>query len=126
MTLVVEALTGTPVALRRVELVERKDGTIASNDTAGASGYAPLSPMEDTVLAHLIHARCPALIEVYVHLSARIGEDVGRPWIGVQVILPAGMTLPDVEATIRDVVEAEISRLPEFRSEMIRGKHPVC
>ena len=29
-------------------------------------------------LARLIHARCPALLEVYVHLSARIGEPVDR------------------------------------------------
>lgn len=69
-------------------------------------------------LAGLIHARCPALAEVYVHLAARIGEPVDRPWTGVQVVLPAGLALSDVEASIRNVVEDEIGRLPTFRAEL--------
>ena len=77
-------------------------------------------------LAHLIHARCPALLEVYVHLSVRIGEPVDRPWTGVQVVLPDRMGLVDVERAIREVVEAELHRMPEFQAELIRGEHPVC
>jgi S-adenosylmethionine synthetase len=77
-------------------------------------------------LARLIHARCPALLEVYVHLSARIGEPVDRPWTGVQVVLPAGMELDDVEAAVRETVEVEVARMAEFRAELIRGEHPVC
>ncbi|MFZ1061091.1 MAG: methionine adenosyltransferase [Candidatus Rokuibacteriota bacterium] len=77
-------------------------------------------------LARLIHARCPGLLEVYVHLACRIGEPVNRPWTGVQVILPPGMGLADVEGTIGDVVEAELQRMPEFQAELIRGEHPVC
>jgi S-adenosylmethionine synthetase len=61
----------------------------------------------------------------YVHLAARIGEPVDRPWTGVQVLLP-GIGLGDVEAVISHVVEAEIDRMPEFRAELIRGEHPVC
>ncbi|HTY79080.1 MAG TPA: methionine adenosyltransferase [Candidatus Bathyarchaeia archaeon] len=77
-------------------------------------------------LARLIHARCPSIREVYVHLSARIGEPVDRPWTGIQVVLPAGMERADVEPAIRDVVEAEIVRMPELRAELIRGEHRVC
>ena len=33
-------------------------------------------------LAREIHARCPGLREVYVHLATRIGEPVDRPWTG--------------------------------------------
>ena len=77
-------------------------------------------------LATLIHARCPALEEVYVHLAARIGEPVDRPWTGVQVVLPAGAALADVEPAVREVVLAELARLPAFREELIRGAHPVC
>jgi S-adenosylmethionine synthetase len=77
-------------------------------------------------LARLIHARCPALVEVYVHLSARIGEPVDSPWTGVQVVLPAGTGIDDVEGAIRAVVEAEVARMPDFRAELIRGEHPVC
>ena len=76
-------------------------------------------------LAHLVHRRCPELLEVYVHLMARIGEPIDRPWAGVQVILPASLALGDVEHAIRDVVESEVARLPAFREELVRGEHPI-
>jgi S-adenosylmethionine synthetase len=77
-------------------------------------------------LARLIHARCPELLEVYVYLAARIGEPVDRPWTSVQAILPAGMGLPEVGASIREVVEAELGRMAAFRAELARGDYPVC
>ena len=77
-------------------------------------------------LARRVHARCPALLEVYVHLMARIGEPVDRPWAAVQVILPRGMTLADVEPAIREVMETEIAALPAFRDALLRGEHRVC
>jgi hypothetical protein len=36
------------------------------------------------------------------------------------------MGLADVEGTIREVVEAELQRMPAFQAELIRGEHPVC
>jgi len=77
-------------------------------------------------LAQLVHQRCPDVLEVYVHLTARIGEPIDRPWAGVQVVLPDHIGLPDVAAAIRDVVRDEIARLPVFREQLIRGEHPVC
>jgi S-adenosylmethionine synthetase len=76
-------------------------------------------------LAHLVHRRCPELLEVYVHLMARIGEPIDRPWAGVQVILPEPLALSDVEQTIRDVVESEVARLAAFREELASGEHPI-
>jgi S-adenosylmethionine synthetase len=77
-------------------------------------------------LARLIHERCPMLVEVYVHLAVRIGDAVDEPWTGVQVALPDGVELGDVDRTIREVVRAELDRMPAFRSELIRGEHRVC
>lgn len=77
-------------------------------------------------LAGLVHARCPELLEVYVHLMARIGEPVDRPWTGVQVILPPALVLGDVERAIREVMETELARLPAFREELLRGDHPIA
>jgi hypothetical protein len=51
---------------------------------------------------------------------------VDRPWTGVQLILPAGVKLEDVDSSIRTVVEAEIGRMREFRSELVGGVHPIC
>jgi S-adenosylmethionine synthetase len=77
-------------------------------------------------LAGRVHARCPELREVYVHLMARIGEPVDRPWGAVQVILPAGMSLADVEPAIREVMNAELAGLPAFRDGLLRGEYRVC
>jgi S-adenosylmethionine synthetase len=113
----------------------RANGLIAFSRPTGGEATAGKNPVAHagkvySVLSHrlarLIHARCPGLLEVYVHLAARIGEAVDRPWTGVQVILPPGIGLGDVEAAISDVVETEIGRMPEFRAELIRGEHPVC
>ena len=61
-----------------------------------------------------------------VHLAARIGEPVDHPWVGVQVTGPHGLSPDDVRRPIVEVIQAEIARLPEFRAELIRGRHPVC
>ena len=113
----------------------RANGLIAFSRPTGGEAAAGKNPVAHTgkiysVLSHrlaqLIHARAPELLEVHVHLASRIGEAVDRPWIGVQVILPEGGVLADVEGAIREIVEAEIHRLPEFRAELIRGLHRVC
>jgi S-adenosylmethionine synthetase len=77
-------------------------------------------------LAREIHARCPGLQEVYVHLATRIGEPVDRPWTGVQLVLADGVALGDIEGRVQEIVEAELARMPVFRSELIRGQYPVC
>ncbi len=113
----------------------RVNGLIAFSRPTGGEAAAGKNPVAHagkvySVLSHrlarLIHAGCPELLEVYVHLAARIGEPVDQPWVGVQAILPPGMELADVEGAISAVVEAEIHRMPEFRAELIRGEHPVC
>ena len=76
-------------------------------------------------LAQLIHTQAPGLSEVYVHLAARIGEAVDRPWVGIQVVLNEGAALSDVERAIRQTVEAEFARLPDFRARLARGEFSV-
>ncbi len=113
----------------------RANGLIAFSRPTGGEAAAGKNPVAHvgkiySVLSHrlarLIHDRCRELPEVYVHLAARIGQPVDRPWTSVQVILAGGMGLADVEARIREVVEAEIGRLPAFRAELARGEPPVC
>jgi S-adenosylmethionine synthetase len=77
-------------------------------------------------LAGLIHARHPELPQVYVHLAARIGEPVDRPWMGIQMVLPKDMILSDIATSVREVVEVELGRLTEFRAQLARGEYPVC
>jgi S-adenosylmethionine synthetase len=113
----------------------RANGLIAFSRPTGGEATAGKNPVAHagkvySVLSHrlarLVHARCPELLDVTVHLAARIGEPVDRPWTGVQVICPRGLTLADVERPVREVVEAELARLPQFRAELAQGRHPVC
>jgi len=113
----------------------RANGLIAFSRPTGGEATAGKNPAAHagkvySVLSHrlarLVHARCPELREVYVHLVVRIGEPVDRPWTGLQVRLGPGVVLAAVESEIRRVVEAELARLPEFRAELVRGEHPVC
>lgn len=111
------------------------NGLIAFSRPTGGEAAAGKNPVAHagkiySVLSHrlavLIHARHPELPQVYVHLAVRIGEPVDRPWTGVQLILPDGMSLSDVAASVREVVQTELARLPEFRAELARGEYPVC
>jgi S-adenosylmethionine synthetase len=113
----------------------RANGLIAFARPTGGEATAGKNPVAHagkvySVLSHrlarLIHERWPEFREVHVHLAARIGEPVDRPWTGVQVILPKGMEVGDVEGAVAALVEAELGRMPEFRAELIRGAHPVC
>jgi S-adenosylmethionine synthetase len=113
----------------------RVNGLIAFARPAGSEAAPGKNPVGHpgklySVLSHRlareIHARCPGLREVYVHLATRIGEPVDRPWTGVQLVLAAGVALADIERRVRDIVDAELVRMPVFRSELIGGQYPVC
>ena len=77
-------------------------------------------------LARAIRTTVPGLAEVYVHLAARIGDPIDRPWIGVPVVLDDGVPLPDVETAVTQAVLAQLEKLPEFRTRLARGQFPVC
>ena len=131
-------LTGTSVEdadSGQVGRGNRVNGLIAFARPAGSEAAPGKNPVAHpgkvySVLSHRlareIHARCPGLREVYVHLATRIGEPVDRPWTGVQLVLADGVTLGDVERRVRDVVDAELARMPVFRSELVRGQYLVC
>jgi len=113
----------------------RANGLIAFSRPTGGEATAGKNPAAHagkvySVLTHrlarFVHARCPALREVCLHMVVRLGEPVDRPWTGVQVVLPAGAALEHVEGEIRHVVEVELARMPAFRAELIRGEYPVC
>jgi S-adenosylmethionine synthetase len=112
----------------------RANGLIAFARPAGSEAAAGKNPVAHPgklygVLSHRlareIHARCPELREVYVHLATRIGEPVGRPWVGVQIVPGPRAEPRELEPEIRDVVETELARMSVFRSELLRGAYPV-
>jgi S-adenosylmethionine synthetase len=113
----------------------RANGLIAFARPTGGEAAAGKNPLAHagkvySVLSHdlagRIYAATAGLAEVYVHLAARIGEPVDRPWVGVQVVLEDGVALADVESTIRTTVAAATEALPEFRGRLGRGELSVC
>jgi hypothetical protein len=36
------------------------------------------------------------------------------------------MSLSDIAASVRELVELELERLEEFCAELARGEHPIC
>jgi S-adenosylmethionine synthetase len=113
----------------------RANGLIAFSRPGGGEATAGKNPVAHpgkiySVLSHRlaarVHARCPELVEVYVHLATRIGSPVDRPWTGVQVVVPTGGDVADFEPAIREVIERELACMAEFRAALIRGEHPVC
>jgi S-adenosylmethionine synthetase len=97
--------------------------------TAGKNALAHAGKVYSVLSHHLarrIHAATPGLAEVYVHLAARIGAPVDRPWIDVQVVLEEGAALSDVEPTIRATLETEAQGFAAFRARLGRGEYPVC
>ena len=97
--------------------------------TAGKNALAHVGKVYSVLshrLAGCIHAAVPGLVEVYVHLAARIGDPVDRPWVGVQVVLQTGVALPDVQDAIERTIVAETEELAEFRQRLARGEFPVC
>jgi S-adenosylmethionine synthetase len=113
----------------------RANGLIAFSRPTGGEAAAGKNPMAHTgkiysVLSHrlaaLIHRRCPGLAEVYVHLAARIGQPVNRPWAAVQLVPGDGQDVGDVEGAIREVVERELAALGAFRAALARGDYRVC
>jgi S-adenosylmethionine synthetase len=97
--------------------------------TAGKNAVAHAGKVYSVLSHHLarsIHATVPGLAEVYVHLAARIGDPIDRPWVGVQVVLDHGVALPDLEDAIRQRVQAEVEQLPQFRARLARGGFSVC
>jgi S-adenosylmethionine synthetase len=97
--------------------------------TAGKNALAHAGKVYSVLshrLARRIHAQVPGLAEVYVHLAARIGEPVDRPWVGVQAALEGGVALQDVDRAIRQTLVAELATLSDFRVRLGRGEFPVC
>jgi S-adenosylmethionine synthetase len=97
--------------------------------TAGKNALAHAGKVYSVLSHHLaraIRTTVPGLAEVYVHLAARIGDPIDRPWVGVQVVLDDGVALPDVEAAITQTVLAQLEQLPEFRTRLARGEFSVC
>jgi S-adenosylmethionine synthetase len=114
----------------------RLNGVISLNRPAGnesAAGKNPVSHVGKiySLLSHQIAHHLSTLVdpveEVYVWLCSQIGAPIEEPWVAaVQVRLARSVEVADVEGSIKDIVQAELSDLPTFTEQLICGALPVC
>ena len=111
------------------------NGVVALNRPSGTEAAAGKNPVNHvgkiyTLLTHHIAAEVyntvPGLREVYVWLCSQIGRPVERPWLSsVQLVLPEGMALADVQPAVESVVARELEGMTEFTERLARGDLPV-
>ncbi|MDH3663849.1 MAG: S-adenosylmethionine synthase, partial [Alphaproteobacteria bacterium] len=56
-------------------------------------------------------------------MVSEIGRPITQPgWVGVQVALVDGIPLLDVRPAIKEIVQAEISAIPNLRTDLLEGR----
>jgi S-adenosylmethionine synthetase len=112
------------------------NGIIALNRPRGSEAAAGKNPVSHvgkiySVLTHLVAERIyrevSGLDQVVVWLCSRIGVPIDEPQAAaVQVKLSRGSKLADLAEPIREIVERELERMPDFCLELARGKYAIC
>jgi S-adenosylmethionine synthetase len=112
------------------------NGLIALNRPRGSEAAAGKNPVSHVgkiynVLTHRladrIYKEISGLRSVEVWLCSRIGEPVDRPQIvSVQIHVQPGVRGVDLADPIRDVIQNQLTRIPDFCEELAEGRYPVC
>ena len=109
----------------------RVNGVISLNRPASneaAAGKNPVSHVGKIYnllshqIAHHVYTIIEPVEEIYVWLCSQIGAPIEAPWVAaVQVKLASGVDLKDVEEAITDIAQAELTNLPTFTAQLMRG-----
>ena len=112
------------------------NGIIALNRPRGSEAAAGKNPVSHvgkiySVLTHLlanqIYRQVPGLDHVLVWLCSRIGVPINEPQAAaVQLKLSRGSKLAEIADPVRQIVNRELERMPEFCNELAQGKYSIC
>ena len=112
------------------------NGIIALNRPRGSEAAAGKNPVSHVgkiygVLTHAVAAQIyrsiPGVRQAVVWLCSRIGAPINQPQVAaVQVALDGHTQLSVIEAAIREIVTAELERLPDFCRALAEGKYSIC
>jgi S-adenosylmethionine synthetase len=112
------------------------NGIIALNRPRGSEAAAGKNPVSHvgkiySVLTHLlanqIYRQVPGLDHVLVWLCSRIGVPINEPQAAaVQLKLSRGSKLAEIADSVRQIVNRELERMPEFCNELAQGKYLIC
>lgn len=113
----------------------RVNGVIPLNrpiSTEAAAGKNPVSHVGKiySLLSHRladeVFQRVPGVAEIYIWLCSQIGQPLDAPLLAAgQVILRAGVGLPDVQPEVEDILHEELANMGAFCRSLARGELPV-
>jgi S-adenosylmethionine synthetase len=72
------------------------------------------------IIAKKVVEEVPETGEVYVELLSQIGKPITEPLVAA--VRVKGELNPDVEKKVREIVEAELDRIPQLTKEILEGK----
>lgn len=106
-------------------------GIISLNRPRGAEALAGKNPVSHIgkiytalafTLAKKLYKEIDPVLEAYLSLCGRIGQPIDRPLIVyVQLLLEKGTGTDDIEVSVRELIEEQLSRLDEFCQSLIGG-----
>jgi S-adenosylmethionine synthetase len=101
--------------------------------TEAAAGKNPVSHVGKiyNLLAHQMAARiCESVAgieEVNVWLCSQIGRPLADPWsVAVELVPKPDACAADLESSVQEVIQRELSNLSTFVNRLTRGELPVC
>ncbi|MBS7626086.1 methionine adenosyltransferase [Candidatus Bathyarchaeota archaeon] len=78
-------------------------------------------------IAEEVYRKVPGLKEVYVWLLSQIGKPINEPKVvSAQLILEPNISMKDVEAPVRDTIQAELDDLETFCKNLTYGTLRLC
>lgn len=113
----------------------RVNGIVPLNRPIGAEAAAGKNPVSHvgkiySLLTHRmadqVFQRVPGVAEVYIWLCSQIGQPIDAPWMAAgQVVLKAGVGLPDVQPAVEATIQEELAGIHGFGERLARGELPV-
>ncbi len=111
------------------------NGLIALNRVIAAEAVAGKNPVShvgkiysalSNRIAGEIYDRVPGINEVHVWLCSQIGQPIDHPMLAsVQTSLQKGVTLKDIEAPVKSILEEQLASIHGFTLDLAEGKIPV-
>ncbi len=78
-------------------------------------------------IANSVYDQVPGLEEVYIWLLSQIGKPIDQPAIAAaQVVLQSGNSLESLQRSIVEVIDAELTNIDKFTTDLAYGKIPIC
>jgi S-adenosylmethionine synthetase len=77
-------------------------------------------------IANEVIQRVAGVSEVYIWLSSQIGQPINKPMLAAShVVLRSGVGLPDVEPSVKAILEQELAGIHEYSLRIINGEFAV-